>query len=226
MNHTGGFFYHYLALRNSGRRWMPYQAKMSQLLSKIPVKPSEHLILVGPSGGYSLSREFLMKFKSITVFEPDSMGKSIFYWRLNLKNVRWIPSKFDSSQIQSSRDETTILFCNCLGQMKFQYFDDPKKTIPAIQSNLREAKSKAYRVLSYHDLYSFPSFKGVFPSEFSVTSSNGDIIRKVMAASDAEEVSLVDHYTNFLVKDNIILDRMIWDLGKRTKHIIDFMELQ
>ena len=141
-------FYHYRYLRYGKRLWEPHQAKVKRFLDEWNPKASE-LLLFGPSGGYSLPKEFLEKFSSIIAVEPDPIARSVFENRFGIK-PHWIKRAVRLDRADDLKEFSSfsgaILFCNVLGQV-------PMKTASPFRRALLpflEGKSWA----SYHDAMS------------------------------------------------------------------------
>src|SRR5262245_55213637 len=80
---TGGLIYHARALRFSAKRWAPFRREVATWLEGW--QPRERaLLLVGPSGGYSLSEEFLRRFETVSAIDPDPLSRYIFSLRLGV----------------------------------------------------------------------------------------------------------------------------------------------
>ena len=131
MEQTGGIFYHYLALRNSVRYWRDYQVSIEAFLSE--ALDSQEKLLVGPSGGYSLSKcHFLQINSDDKIAELDPMARLLLKYKVKQK-LDWInedlfvierdPSL--SAKLSSTNFNHTVskrmVFCNMLGQLAYQY---------------------------------------------------------------------------------------------------------
>ena len=140
---SGGLFYHLKAYRYLNHEWKDHRNAVARFLEAWNPKHRK-LILIGPSGGYSLPKSFLEKFDSITVYEPDAVARFIFEKRFQLK-PRWIqkPFDFESGVLDS---DAAILFCNLLGQIPIRSFHRFRPLL------LELLKGKEWA--SFHDAFS------------------------------------------------------------------------
>ncbi|MCM0605768.1 MAG: hypothetical protein KA715_06720 [Xanthomonadaceae bacterium] len=155
-NQAGGFFYHWIAFRFRKNLWKPYIEQVVSWLNawKPPVR---RLIIVGPSAGYSLPTEWLNRFESLVLIDPDPRARKKFskiHPGLKTKPDWIIHSLFEDSDLGSwkttirGNTPTAILFSNFLGQLKYAEIKLPVKDfIDAIPAGTQWA--------SYHDRYSY-----------------------------------------------------------------------
>jgi hypothetical protein len=151
LSHSGGLIYHLRAFRYSQSLWGSHREALKKFLSDWQVT-TDTLVLIGPSGGYSLPREFLSSFKNIIIYEPDPIAKWILKWRFrSLRHVTFdYRQAFDFQATDPSSVDlpknAAILFCNLLGQIEVK---DAEK----IRANLAQVLSgRAWA--SFHDWFS------------------------------------------------------------------------
>jgi hypothetical protein len=150
---SGGWIYHLRALRNGGKRsdslWAQHRERVESFL-KLWNPSRKTLVLVGPSGGYSLPKVFLEGFEQVIAVEPDPLARIIFQKRFGLKNIRWVKVAFPFQNPESFTKEipvdSSILFCNLLGQLNFRRTSEIKKKLSAFLAPFRWA--------SFHDALS------------------------------------------------------------------------
>jgi hypothetical protein len=141
-----------------------------------------NIILVGASAGHNLPDDFLRKFESVTVYDPDLSAP--FFFKKNHPHVKlkWSHEDVlgvsrglvnDLRETFSAHPDSAILFCNVIGQLPLllQNIPSPKKTaanfdnveIENFMKNLSEeiytlseilVNGKRRSVASFHDLYS------------------------------------------------------------------------
>lgn len=169
-NPTGGLIYHLKALNYRHSLWRNFRSEIAAWLTEWHVR-EQHLILVGPSGGYCLCENFLSRFESIVAVDPDPLAKLIFKirFRKTLREKK-IQLEWVRADILSPRNEIydplpfaclldqypghAVLFCNFLGQARFltrleiphESFSDWKAAL----TDLVSPRSWA----SFHDRYS------------------------------------------------------------------------
>jgi hypothetical protein len=117
---SGGLIYHLRAWRWRRTLWAPFHDQVRRWLTDW--RPQvERLVLVGPSGGYALSRQFLERFAGITVLEPDPLARRIlarrfpdrrFAW----ETAPWAPGPDAFRGLAERHPGAAFLFCNLLGQ--------------------------------------------------------------------------------------------------------------
>ena len=126
-NAAGGLAYHWLALRQRRALWTPYRlAVATHLRAWAPLE--QELVLIGPSAGWNLDSEFLMRFQLVHAIEPDPLARWLLRRRFPL--VRWQMATrdyFDPAAPQgwtanlaslfSDYPSQALLFFGFLGQM-------------------------------------------------------------------------------------------------------------
>lgn len=151
INRSGGISYHRRALFY-GHLWRHHRFAVNEWLGNWPIT-SEHLILVGPSFGYSLPETFLRSFDRISFFELDPLVRVL--GRLLPKSHRWqslgpwqpklrfeLAERFKNSQ---------WLFCNLLGQLALSpQYESEKDNL----NRLFHQNYSAINWASFHDLWS------------------------------------------------------------------------
>lgn len=132
-NPTGGFGYHVRALLYGRSRWSPFRQEIARWL-RAWAPPERELLLVGPSGGYSLDPAFLCAFSRIIAVDIDPLAALIFRLRFGrLLRDRGVALAWDSRDhlspgpqgfslrplcsLVAAHPEAAVLFCNLLGQL-------------------------------------------------------------------------------------------------------------
>ena len=117
---SGGLVYHGRAWRWRRRLWAPFHDQVRRWLTDW--RPQEqHLVLLGPSGGYALSSQFLARFSRLTVLEPDPLARYVLARRfpehrfVHREGGRFArPGGF--AWLAATFPDAAFLFCNLLGQ--------------------------------------------------------------------------------------------------------------
>jgi hypothetical protein len=145
---SGGFFYHLRALRYKKRLWSGHLDSTAKFLAEWNPQ-AKSILLIGPSGGYSIPRGWLERFDTVIAYEPDPIARFIFEWRHGVK-PRWIQRRFPFHSPDPFRrvpdSVGAILFCNILGQI---VIPRPESFASHLQKGL-EGREWA----SYHDALS------------------------------------------------------------------------
>lgn len=121
---SGGLIYHLRAWRWRRTLWAPFHDQVRRWLTDW--RPdvdhhADHLVLIGPSGGYALSRQFLERFHRITVLEPDPLARYILGRRFpdirfSRASSGWSPWREGFRILPERYPAAAFLFCNLLGQ--------------------------------------------------------------------------------------------------------------
>ena len=118
---SGGLLYHFRAVlhgKNQGL-WSSHQVGVKQFLDRWN-PPEKSLVLIGPSGGYSLPKFFLERFSEVIAIEPDLLARLIFEKRFLIK-PKWIKGRVNFNRLDNLEGlippGAAILFCNLLGQV-------------------------------------------------------------------------------------------------------------
>ncbi len=205
---TGGPFYHARALFNRSR-WQPLREWVSMNLSRHNLK--DHLVLVGPSGGWSLPQHsFFENFKTISVYDPDPLAKKIFRMRFGIQ-VQWHCEDFflnDGSALLSRPAHCTYLFCNVLGQLGLVYKKNWPRTEAIFKTRLLNFFN-SHHWLSYHDVY---SMNGV--AHHLIYQDLNDFLAK-----ENPQGEIVDHMTkDFFLKSHEQL--FGWQMSSKRVHLL------
>ena len=93
MSRSGGIPYHLKALRFKNSHWGSHEDGVRRFLDSWNPK-SRHLLLIGPSGGYSLPRGWLDRFETVSAFDPDLLARVIIEKLLG-RSVSWLGTRFE-----------------------------------------------------------------------------------------------------------------------------------
>ncbi len=227
-NPTGGLFYHIKALRYRRSLWKGFQSQIekfqSEWLKAIPHANRKHLVLVGGSGGYSQSQDFLKNFETLIHIDIDPWASFFFKRNHPYANTRFYRETiFDhnykiKSEFLTDYDETnsTWMWCNLLGQMGLTHSED------LTQSILRniQIQMKNYSWMSFHDIYSFEAPKNLIPSALPTEFDSPEQIRSAIQKLPIKKVALADHLTI----DRFQFDKrtlMLWPLTRKHYHFVE-----
>src|SRR4051794_9109699 len=81
---SGGALYHWRAFRRR-HAWRDFNREIEDWLNAWDC-PREHLILIGPSGGYTLPTAWLKSFSNISAYDLDPLAPLFF--RLRHRGVK------------------------------------------------------------------------------------------------------------------------------------------
>lgn len=229
---TGGISYHYMAWKYHSNLWRRYLENLNVLLCDWKHFCPE-LVLVGPSAGYSLSTDFLLKFEKIHVYDPDPLARWIFQKRFPNVHVQWnVDSPFfhpgkDSLKglwnVKTRHPEAAILFCNVLGQW------------PLLES-INESRMQEFvdQLMQIYNHGNWASFHDVFsgPSRWRTWSHEKQ--RQSVDFHSTEDVkdfwlqlgrgALTDHLTFKKFKNAKKTKHLLWPLTPRQIHIIEWAQ--
>jgi hypothetical protein len=120
MSRSGGLPYHWKALLYRKERWRAHEQSTRFFLERWnPVE--KELLLIGPSGGYSIPPGWLGRFDRIFAYEPDLLARKIFERRQGLKPV-WLGRYFPFGKPGAFEHPAgaAVLFSNLLGQIEIR----------------------------------------------------------------------------------------------------------
>lgn len=217
MSTSGGIVYHLRALRYGSQEWVHHRNSVFNFLEQwieSQKRPrTRTLVIVGSSGGYSLSEAILHSFDELVIYEPDFLARMIFQFRFRKVPVKitWIKSKYD---FKSPLPEGAILFCNLLGQIEIK--------------NFKEFKADLHRVLtgrewaSFHDALSGEHIRFRVPS-FAHAKIDATQIQSWIQTRHTRPVQAIAHLAPDLFEDGDFHRFFYWDwriTAKRT-HLIE-----
>ncbi len=194
---SGGLRYHWRAWRQR-RQWEAFRREIEKWLEEWNVD-SDELILIGPSGGYTLSTAWLKKFKRIYAFDADPLAPLFFKRQHPGVNVQferrdlfWDENRFSAQSLQEllkAHPNAAVLMSNVLGQLLLEH----PVSEPAWEYFLTELRGRLDRKCwaSYHDLY---------------THERGEII---------------DHLLDGEWKTGLSTRQFRWPLTKASQHLIE-----
>jgi hypothetical protein len=112
---SGGLGYHLRAWRHANGLWRDFRQTVAGWQADW-APPTDHLVLIGPSGGYSLNATFLTRFARITALEPDPLARWLFQRRFPGIGIDWAGALDDPARLPQRYPDAAYLFCNLLGQ--------------------------------------------------------------------------------------------------------------
>jgi hypothetical protein len=156
--------WHWRAWR-SAARWSPTSAQIAGWLAGVQPS-SRQLLLLGPSAGWMLPTEWLLRFESIHAVDIDPFARWLFGWRhgaaLKAAGVRWHYQTGDAllelPRLLMAHPQACVLLDNVLGQLRFH---TPDRQDPRIFTCLQLAEIKSLlngrEWGSVHDVLSGPA---------------------------------------------------------------------
>lgn len=157
---SGGLLYHWRAWRY-GKGWEGYIREIEDWLGAWPQRDDE-LILVGPSGGYSLSSTWLKRYRQIAAFDLDPLASFFFRRRhpgihieFHRQDVFWkngTLSVMELSNILDHHPKADVLFSNVLGQLLVEKKTNEEEWYRFL-TRIRE-RLNGRNWASYHDRFS------------------------------------------------------------------------
>jgi hypothetical protein len=171
MNPSGGLRWHWRAWR-SAALWSPTSAQIADWLASLQPR-SKRLLLLGPSAGWMLPTEWLLRFERIDAMDMDPFAGWLFGLRhgpaLKAAGVSWHYQTGDAlaalPRLLTVHPRACVLLDNLLGQLRFHA---PPWQDPTAYTSCQLAEVK--RLLqgrewgSVHDLLSGPA-AGLSPEQ-------------------------------------------------------------
>jgi hypothetical protein len=241
MNASGGGLYHAKAIVYQHTLWRDYTENIKHIITNWldGLPPSDSLILVGHSGGYSLPLQKIKNYRLICI-DPDPLAHRILNFRLsgkfsaraNDKHIRndliirpileADPTTDSLVAILKVKLSSPVIFCNFWGQVGVltskadQVFNFWKHNLPVL------LEGRPW--LSYHDRLSTqnlnPTDKKIELSE--TVLSNDQLIKDFFIPNNGE---VVDHKTHGFFSDVKNMKKnytyLQWTLSYESKHIIE-----
>lgn len=218
VSRSGGLVYHLRANQYRSGPWRPFCEAVACWLADWPV-PRRQLLLVGPSGGYSLPAGFLQSFDQVLAIEPDPIAR----WMLRSR-FRGIAFEFieldcfadldGPARLAAAFPQAVILFCNVIGQLL-------EFTPPGWREALLRALA-GHHWASYHDVISTaqPPARAV-----ACTAAPTDTLEAVLAKFwKGGELPLHDHLSFAL--SGQAGRYMVWALTPTRHHLIEWQVQQ
>ncbi|MGE0763348.1 MAG: hypothetical protein AB7N80_08720 [Bdellovibrionales bacterium] len=224
---TGGLAYHYKAWRYRQQLWDSHRQGTSAWL-KSWQPHSRHLVLIGPSAGYSLPRAFLEQFDRLTATDPDILSSRLFQVRFKGLTVNWARQNYFSQKqgllwpeglfhLREEHPDAAFLFCNFLGQLPLlsRHFDSQRESWLKHWQIFQQNSEWA----SFHDLWS--TDQGLPPASLWANASP-DLAASARHFVPADFKGTVrDHMTRDLFRDSCPRAQWLWHLTPNQTHCIE-----
>jgi hypothetical protein len=171
---TGGLTYHTLALMYRRSLWRPFLERVEHWLEHDWQPDSPHLVVFGSSAGWTMPRNFIRSFDSVTCVEPDPLARWLFRRRFMADGKKkfsavarsdllpWAsqaPTTF--GEFVNSRPNHAFLFSNILGQVALLPDETTRHRKPSpAHAPVADTRTHFISALqgrewaSYHDLFS------------------------------------------------------------------------
>jgi hypothetical protein len=222
LHDSGGLIWHLRALHYRHTPWQDFRQTVSDWLGDWQ-PPTDKLLIIGPSAGYTLPGAFLRRWQEITVLEPDPLARWLL--RRRHRDVRWC---FDTMDVLSDdeglsllapyHDTHAVLFSNVLGQTAPR--DDAKS--PQWKQRFRENLA-THHWASYHDVISTKRTPDAASLQCSADHALtlDDVLGHFWHGGELE---LVDHYT-FGLGAHEYAGRAycIWPLQPNQYHLVEWI---
>ena len=156
---SGGLKYHWRAWRQRGQ-WTSFRREIELWLNEWSFE-CEELILIGPSGGYTLPTNWLKQFKAVYAYDADPLAPLFFKRQhpgvnviFKRRDLFWEDERFSAQsllRILKEHPEAAVLMSNVLGQLLLEHpvSEDEWETFLIQMRGRLENRPWA----SYHDLY-------------------------------------------------------------------------
>jgi hypothetical protein len=251
-NPTGGFGYHVRALLYGRRQWAPFRQEIARWLRGW-APPERELLLVGPSGGYSLDPAFLGAFSRIIAVDIDPLAALIFRLRFGRQlrerrvSLVWDGRDHLSPGLQGfsiqplcalidAYPEAAVLFCNLLGQLPLlgedrlpdQSDDDPPEGSYERWLLGLPAALAGRSWATYHDRISGHCRPHALPGGSLVpwSSSEDLVLHHFPRVEDrGEKFQLLDHRTSMLLRDTP-REQFSWEIAPGVFHLIEALSFR
>jgi hypothetical protein len=185
---TGGLRWHFRALLRRHILWKEFRAQLDRFLGDWDTGDAGTLVLIAPSGGYTLPPALLRRFDTIVAIDREPLALLIFRLRWSLRVRSRIVTRcadalgivegrpVDSScvsRILAEYPDAAVLFCNVLGQMRFVLEDaDEHEGFARWRADVRGLLAgRAAPWASYHERWSGEPMPAIVGRQFG---ANGE----------------------------------------------------
>ncbi|MDD5390237.1 MAG: hypothetical protein PHD37_12880 [Gallionellaceae bacterium] len=219
---SGSLPYHLRAWRRRHTLWAPFHTTVRRWLTGWRPE-AKHLVLVGPSGGYALTAQFLERFERISVLEPDPLACWLLRRQFPGCAFEWRESGYLAqpggfARLAATFPDAALLFCNLLGQeLQGQPTDFDRgawlaELEPALAGRLWA---------SWHDLVSSTRApEGPAPEPLEQAIPLDELLARVWRGGDLE---ITDHETAGLCP-SAPRRYALWHLAPRGHHLIEWLD--
>lgn len=154
---SGGLIYHARGLKNQNNLWRPFKSSLrAELETWVQLtNQKDSLILLGPSGGYSLDADFLSGFREVWLIDIDPLAPLFFRMNFPKATLRFsqmdIFDKDNLNALTATHPNAMWLWCNLLGQLGLTRSEaDTKACFRKVNSAMA-----GKNWFSYHDVFSY-----------------------------------------------------------------------
>lgn len=156
---SGGLLYHWRALR-SRSRWQAFAVEIEDWLSAWN-PPRAHLLLIGPSAGYTLPSRWLESFARVTAYDTDPLASFFFRRRHPSANaefkrtdVFWNGGRLSAGVLKrelAKHPQACVLFSNVLGQLLLEGTASEDEWLAFLRELRGTLNGRVWA--SYHDIF-------------------------------------------------------------------------
>jgi hypothetical protein len=222
---SGGLLYHLRALR-SRTRWRGFCESLEKWLFAWR-KPGGILVLIGPSGGYTLPSDWLRGFSKIYAYDIDPLagwffrlrhpGLEVEFQQADVFSRNGILSTVAIESLVRRHSEAGFLFCNVLGQLPLEHrLADGE--LDQFLRRLRKALGE-HAWASYHDLFTVEPLAPGSQNNVASAFLGGADIRSGVAG--IERLEITDHALGGEWSDGLNRSRLVWPLTSKSLHLIE-----
>jgi hypothetical protein len=224
---SGGLLYHWRAWR-SQRRWREFSVEIEAWLQAW-IKPGGQLLLIGPSGGYTLSTEWLKGFAEIHAFDLDPLAPWFFRQRhpgvkvkFHLQDLFWQNGRLSPTPLRDqlkSFPNAKVLFCNVLGQLPLEGALNETDFAAYLNSLPRELKGIEWA--SYHDLFTIARLPKSKHQRFTESFRLKEDIQAAVGTLGPSDLEVIDHAIQGAWSRNLNRRIIGWSLTPKNLHLIE-----
>ncbi|NSL53572.1 hypothetical protein [Uliginosibacterium aquaticum] len=215
-NPSGGLIYHWRALRYRRRLWQPFVTQVGYWLSAWQ-PPQKELVIIGPSAGYTLNADFLVRFAKVEILEPDPLARALLRRRFPAIHFRHgqldcFAGLHGPLALRQHYPQAAFLFANSLGQQLAQLDSRwPTQLLQALQSS---------SWASYHDVVAGSRT----PRNTQARKwQEGESLEQLLAAFwSGGELELFDHGSFGVLPAQ---EHTAWSLTPRQHHLVGWTSI-
>jgi len=210
---SGSLIYHWRAWRYRNGLWRPFRDQVSIWLEEWHASP-RHLVLIGPSAGYTLNPGFLGRFDRVSALEPDGLARILLRRCYPTIRFDFHPALDRPETLLSRFPEAAYLCCNLLGQAWTRAAAEQWR--PALEETLA-GRSCA----SYHDVVStgrLPEARGAI--DLSAMAPMDELLGRFWTRGDL----IVDDHGTYGMFADLPRRYALWQLTPKRVHLIEWLQ--
>jgi len=186
---TGGLRWHFRALLRRRTFWKEFRTQLERFLARWDTGSAKTLVLIAPSGGYTLPPSLLRRFDTLVAIDREPLALFVFRLRWFFRFPGRVVTRCSDAlgiaeggradagvlaRTLAEYPDSAVLFCNVLGQMRFVFEDaDEREDFTRWRAEVRELLvGRSAPWASYHERWSGEPMPVIDGCEFGPGGEN------------------------------------------------------